>query len=191
MRGNAKWRFLGSVALFGFALGLVFVPQQAASSSPQSADSSQSTADEPVPAFHAQAPQGEMPATMDPGVFTDPVVQNAYAVAAKIKKTLYQQPCYTKASWIASPASTVQDAEPVFTKTSTRSSSWVKGRPLLRLGQASSRANGNRSTRPSTSSPCRQSDSCPVAAIDSEEHPSEVPCHATVQFVNYSYPSQT
>src|SRR6266852_6175342 len=94
MRGNAKWRFLGSVALFGFALGLVFVPQQAASSSPQSADSSQSTADEPVPAFHAQAPQGEMPATMDPGVFTDPVVQNAYAVAAKIKKTLYQQPCY-------------------------------------------------------------------------------------------------
>ncbi len=94
MRENAKWRFLGSVALFGFALGLVFVPQQAASSSPQRADSSQSTADEPVPAFHAQAPQGEMPATMDPGVFTDPVVQNAYAVAAKIKKTLYQQPCY-------------------------------------------------------------------------------------------------
>src|SRR5260370_7007772 len=94
MRGNAKWRFLGSVALFGFALGLVFVPRQAASSSPQRADSSQSTADEPVPAYHARAPQGELPATMDPGLFTDPVVQNAYAVAAKIKKTLYQQPCY-------------------------------------------------------------------------------------------------
>jgi len=94
MLGNRIRKFLSVVALFGFALGLVFVPQQAASSSPQSADSSQSTADEPVPAFHAQAPQGEMPATMDPGVFTDPVVQNAYAVAAKIKKTLYQQPCY-------------------------------------------------------------------------------------------------
>jgi len=94
MLGNRIRKFLSVVALFGFALGLVFVPQQAASSSPQSADSSQSAADEPVPAFHAQAPQGEMPATMDPGVFTDPVVQNAYAVAAKIKKTLYQQPCY-------------------------------------------------------------------------------------------------
>ena len=31
---------------------------------------------------------------MNPELFTDPVVQNAYAVAAKIKKALYQQPCY-------------------------------------------------------------------------------------------------
>jgi hypothetical protein len=31
---------------------------------------------------------------MNPDLFTDPVVQNAYALAAKIKKTLYQQPCY-------------------------------------------------------------------------------------------------
>jgi hypothetical protein len=31
---------------------------------------------------------------MNPELFPDPVVQNAYAVAAKIKKTLYQQPCY-------------------------------------------------------------------------------------------------
>ena|ERR1700674_787838 len=94
MRGNEIWRFLGAAALFGSALGLVLAPPQAASQSPQSATSPQSAADEPVPAYHAQAPQGELPATMDPGFFTDPVVQNAYAVAAKIKKTLYQQPCY-------------------------------------------------------------------------------------------------
>src|SRR5258708_38123499 len=31
---------------------------------------------------------------MNPEFFADPVVQNAYAIAAKIKKTLYQQPCY-------------------------------------------------------------------------------------------------
>ena len=36
----------------------------------------------------------DLPATMDPELFADPVVQNAYAVAAKIKKALYQQPCY-------------------------------------------------------------------------------------------------
>jgi hypothetical protein len=94
MRGSGIWRLLGTAAVFGFAFGLVLVPQQAASRSPQSADSPQSAADESVPAFHALAPKGELPETMDPGFFTDPVVQNAYALAAKIKKTLYQQPCY-------------------------------------------------------------------------------------------------
>lgn len=94
MHGNRICRFLSAVALLGFALGLVLVPQQAASQSPQDANSPQAAADESVPAYHAQAPQGELPATMNPDLFTDPVVQNAYAVAAKIKKALYQQPCY-------------------------------------------------------------------------------------------------
>jgi hypothetical protein len=94
MRGTEIPRFLSAAALFGFALGLVFVPQQAASESPQDTTPPQSAAAEPVPAYHAQAPEGELPATVDPGLFTDPVVENAYAVAAKIKKALYQQPCY-------------------------------------------------------------------------------------------------
>ena len=85
---------MSAAALFGFALGLVLVPQQAASKAPQGGDPQQSAADEPVPAYHAQAPQGELPATMNPDLFTDAVVQNAYSVAAKIKKALYQQPCY-------------------------------------------------------------------------------------------------
>ena len=94
MRGNGICRFLSAAALFGFALGLVLVPQRAGSSSPQGVNSPQSAIDEPVPAYHAQAPQRPLPATMNPELFTDPVVQNAYALAAKIKKTLYQQPCY-------------------------------------------------------------------------------------------------
>src|SRR6266566_1483761 len=94
MRGNGIWRFLSAAALFGFALGLVLIPEQAASESSQGANPPQSAADEPVPAYHAQAPQGALPATMNPEFFPDPVVQNAYAIAAKIKKTLYQQPCY-------------------------------------------------------------------------------------------------
>jgi hypothetical protein len=94
MRGNGIWRFLSAAALFCLALGLVVVPQQAASRPPQDAGAAQSTADLDVPAYHAQAPQGELPATVSPGLFTEPVVQNAYAVAAKIKKILYQQPCY-------------------------------------------------------------------------------------------------
>ncbi|HEV1995940.1 MAG TPA: CYCXC family (seleno)protein [Candidatus Acidoferrum sp.] len=94
MRGNEIWRFLSAAALCGFALVLVLVPQQAASKSPQTTSLPQPAADEPVPAYHEQAPEGALPATMNPELFTDPVVQNAYAVAAKIKKTLYQQPCY-------------------------------------------------------------------------------------------------
>jgi hypothetical protein len=94
MRGNRITRFLSVAALIGVAFGLALVPQRAASQLPQDANPPQSAAAETVPAFHARAPQGELPATMDPGLFTDPVVQNAYAIAAKIKKALYQQPCY-------------------------------------------------------------------------------------------------
>ena len=79
---------------FCLALGLAFLPQSAVSSSTPSKDMAQSVADEPVPAYHAQAPQGVLPATMSPELFSDPIVQNAYTVAAKIKKTLYQEPCY-------------------------------------------------------------------------------------------------
>jgi Protein of unknown function with PCYCGC motif len=96
MRGIGIWRFLSAAALFSFGLGLVLVliPQRAASKSPQGADSPQSAAAEPVPAYHAQPPQGALPATLDPELFPDPLAQNAYAVAAKIKMTLYQQPYY-------------------------------------------------------------------------------------------------
>ena len=94
MRRTGIYNLLSGAALFGFALGLVLLPQQAASKLPQDSNAPQSAADESVPAHHEQAPQGELPATMNPDLFTEPVVQNAYAVAAKIKKILYQQPCY-------------------------------------------------------------------------------------------------
>jgi hypothetical protein len=96
MRGSRIRKFLSAAALISVALGLALGPQQAASQSPQDQDANppQPAAEEAVPAFHAHAPQEELPATMDPGLFTDPLVQNAYAVAAKIKKVLYQQPCY-------------------------------------------------------------------------------------------------
>src|ERR1700731_2980675 len=54
----------------------------------------QPQAEEAVPAFHAQPPKADLPATMSPALFVDAAVQNAYAIAARVKKTLYQQPCY-------------------------------------------------------------------------------------------------
>jgi hypothetical protein len=56
--------------------------------------SAQDQAREPVPAFHNSPPTGTIPPVLDGAQFPQPVVQNAYRTAAKIKKTLYQQPCY-------------------------------------------------------------------------------------------------
>ena len=50
--------------------------------------------DEPTPAYHSQVPAGALPQTLDPASFENPIVQNAYALAAKVKRVLYQQPCY-------------------------------------------------------------------------------------------------
>ena len=78
----------------GLVLALV-VPERAASRQPsRPAGVAQTGTDEPVPAFHTQVPPGPLPATMSPESFTDVVVQNAYRVAARVKKVLYQQPCY-------------------------------------------------------------------------------------------------
>lgn len=49
---------------------------------------------EPLPAFHEKAPNGPLPPTVDPAQFPEPLVQNAYATAARVKKTIYQEPCY-------------------------------------------------------------------------------------------------
>jgi hypothetical protein len=92
MHGIAR---LGSAGiLFGLALALTFIPLTATSRPSQEGNAPQSAADDAVPAYHAQAPKGDLPETMKPESFPDPLVQNAYAVAAKIKKTLYRQPCY-------------------------------------------------------------------------------------------------
>ena len=47
-----------------------------------------------VPAHHERAPEGPLPATLDPKLFSDPLNRNVYALAAREKKILYQQPCY-------------------------------------------------------------------------------------------------
>jgi hypothetical protein len=70
------------------AVALALVPQRAASGSPQNLGVDR------VPAYHAQPPEGPLPPTMSPGLFSDPVTRYAYAVAARVKRALYQQPCY-------------------------------------------------------------------------------------------------
>ena len=61
---------------------------------PRAASQLAQNAEEAVPAFHNQPPQGQLPETLSPLQFTDVVVRNAYILAARVKKVLYQQPCY-------------------------------------------------------------------------------------------------
>ena len=90
MRGTQK--VFGGTILLAMALGLVLIPERASS---RSADTSwQEAPAEPVPAFHNSVPAAPLPATMSPDLFTDPLAQNAYSIAAHIKKILYQEPCY-------------------------------------------------------------------------------------------------
>ena len=94
--GTAK-KILGGLTLVALGMVLAALPQHAASNSLRStsnASAAQSGSEESVPAYHAQAPKDALPATMDPSLFPQAGVSNAYAVAARVKKILYQEPCY-------------------------------------------------------------------------------------------------
>lgn len=73
------------------AVCLVLIPGLASSPSEAPAQASNASS---VPAYHDALPQGALPATLSPSLFTELVAQNAYSIAARIKKVLYQQPCY-------------------------------------------------------------------------------------------------
>jgi hypothetical protein len=51
-------------------------------------------ADGGIPSYHAYALKPPFPVTMDPKQFPEALNRNVYALAAKIKPVLYQQPCY-------------------------------------------------------------------------------------------------
>ncbi|HEY2548551.1 MAG TPA: CYCXC family (seleno)protein [Candidatus Acidoferrum sp.] len=90
MRGKQK--IVGGIILVFAAIVLAMIPQYA--SSRPVGNFGQEASAEPVPAFNTSAPAGPLPATLSPSLFTDPVAQNAYSIAARIKKILYQEPCY-------------------------------------------------------------------------------------------------
>ena len=87
---QTKCEWLMGAALFTAALLVVSLPYGADLHAGQNG----SQADEPVPAYHSQPPVGALPDTLDPARFDNPVIKNTYALAGKVKKVLYQQPCY-------------------------------------------------------------------------------------------------
>ena len=92
-------RILATTILAAATLTLVALPASAQSAAPPVADPQQSSAQQappkPVlPAFHDAAPKGPLPDTLDPKQFPEIDNQNIYALAAKEKAILYQQPCF-------------------------------------------------------------------------------------------------
>jgi hypothetical protein len=83
-----RLKFVSVLPLVAFAAALAVVPQFAATQSQQPPA-------EPVPAFHAEPPTGDLPPTLEPSIYSsDKLVFNAYVVAGRSKKILYQEPCY-------------------------------------------------------------------------------------------------
>lgn len=86
------YKIVGTAALLTLAATLLVLPQVAHSKS--TAHPPQEPATDAVPAFHDAPPPGALPDTLSPALFNDTLAQNAYTIAARIKKVLYQQPCY-------------------------------------------------------------------------------------------------
>lgn len=94
LRMHRKRSFIAAVSCFVLA-GFGYVAAQ--DSSHRSANrAAQGETKEYVPAYYAEPPSEPLPATMDPRQFLDPETEKVYALAAKIKAVLYQQPCYCR-----------------------------------------------------------------------------------------------
>ena len=85
------WVF--AVGIFALAFVRLRVPPSIGFANPGSQNGGSNSVN--VPPYHPAAPSAKhLPPTLDPMQFPDPITQNAYAMAGKIKTVLYQQPCY-------------------------------------------------------------------------------------------------
>ena len=76
----------------GFGFGLLHAQDASQSPAQQAAQEKSQASD--VPAYHTTRSKEPLPVTLDPAQFPDQQTKNVYALAAKVKNVLYQQPCY-------------------------------------------------------------------------------------------------
>jgi Protein of unknown function with PCYCGC motif len=89
--------FATVILMAGAGFGIGFARAQNGASSSQSTPQPAAPGpDSDVPAYHASAPTGALPETLDPKQFPDARTQKIYGLAAKVKPVLYQQPCYCR-----------------------------------------------------------------------------------------------
>lgn len=85
-----------ALSLGGWALVRAQAPAQAQSQSQSAPMPGMNMQMNDVPAYHASAPKGRLPVTINPAEFPDALNRNIYRLAQnpKLKRILYQQPCY-------------------------------------------------------------------------------------------------
>jgi hypothetical protein len=79
---------------FAFVCGVLVIGAAALFSSAPLAQAPRQNLPDAVPAHHNAAPPAPLPDTLSPAQFSDIITKNSYAMAAKVKGVLYQQPCY-------------------------------------------------------------------------------------------------
>jgi hypothetical protein len=79
-------------AIAGFGFGFLYAQDSTQQSGVAAVQEKTPAGD--VPAYHANPSKEPLPDTLDPSRFSDVQTQNVYALAAKVKGVLYQQPCY-------------------------------------------------------------------------------------------------
>jgi Protein of unknown function with PCYCGC motif len=78
-----------AILIFTAAAAVVALP-----AAPQGTAANGTQPAQKIPAFHSAPPAKRLADTLDPKQFKDVSTQNAYAMAAKVKNVLYQQPCF-------------------------------------------------------------------------------------------------
>jgi Protein of unknown function with PCYCGC motif len=86
-----KSNVFGAIAILIFTAAVAAVALPA---SPQGTAAKPAQPAKKIPAFHSAPAATKLADTMDPKQFNDVATQNSYAMAAKIKNVLYQQPCF-------------------------------------------------------------------------------------------------
>jgi hypothetical protein len=97
MRNSGGGHMARKSNMFGVIVIFIFAAAAVAVALPASQQGTAGNVAQPakkIPAFHSAPPTARLAATMDPKQFSDVATQNAYAMAAKIKNVLYQQPCF-------------------------------------------------------------------------------------------------
>jgi hypothetical protein len=88
-----KWVMFSGACVFA-AAAVLALPPVSRSSVQAPVQSSQAQPAVRIPSYNSAPPTKPLPDTLSPTEFSDPLTKNAYAMAAKVKNVLYQQPCF-------------------------------------------------------------------------------------------------
>jgi hypothetical protein len=94
MRKSISAAVIFLIAITGFGFGLAYAQNASQTDGKSAAQTKTQPTD--IPAYHPSASKETLPETLDPSQFSDVQTQNVYALAAKVKGVLYQQPCYCR-----------------------------------------------------------------------------------------------